>query len=224
MPRAVLWLHLRGENGRRRGPFALAPPRVDPFDRPLDHVVEHRREEDAEGGHAEHPVEDGRAQRPPHLRPGPFGEDARQAIREHLADIARWVDDYHRLAATTAEDIWVVTHGEPHAGNVIRTSDGPMLIDWDTVALAPPERDLWMLVDAGLEAVPGAAGSSEPIDGTALRYFRLRWLLNDIAAFTEQLRSSHEHTEDAIFAHEILPECLTSITRELLRNDLPERT
>lgn len=43
---------------------------------------------------------------------------------------------------------WVVTHGEPHPGNVIRTSHGLRIIDWTTVQMAPPERDLWMLTSA----------------------------------------------------------------------------
>jgi spectinomycin phosphotransferase len=30
----------------------------------------------------------------------------------------------------------VVTHGEPHPGNLIQTSAGLVLIDWDTVAVA----------------------------------------------------------------------------------------
>ena len=41
---------------------------------PLDDVVEHRREEDAEERHAEHPAEDRRAQRSPHLGAGPLGD------------------------------------------------------------------------------------------------------------------------------------------------------
>ena len=41
------------------------------LDQPADDVVEHRRQEDAEERHAEHAAEDGRAERPPHLGPGP---------------------------------------------------------------------------------------------------------------------------------------------------------
>jgi aminoglycoside phosphotransferase (APT) family kinase protein len=36
-----------------------------------------------------------------------------------------------------------LTHGEPHPGNVIGTDDGWLLVDWDTAAIAQPERDLW---------------------------------------------------------------------------------
>ena len=39
---------------------------------------------------------------------------------------------------------WVITHGEPKANNIMITSNGPVMIDWDTARLAPPARDLWM--------------------------------------------------------------------------------
>ena len=39
----------------------------------------------------------------------------------------------------------VLTHGEPHPGNTMRTEDGWRLIDWDTARIAPPERDLWSI-------------------------------------------------------------------------------
>ena len=38
---------------------------------------------------------------------------------------------------------YVITHGEPHPGNLLRTLTGLRLIDWDMIALARPERDLW---------------------------------------------------------------------------------
>ncbi len=40
----------------------------------------------------------------------------------------------------------MLTHGEPHRGNTIVTATGVVLVDWDTCLLAPPERDLWLLV------------------------------------------------------------------------------
>src|SRR4051794_9309389 len=44
---------------------------------PLDDIVEDGREEDPEEGHAEHPAEDGRPQRPTHLSSCALGEDER---------------------------------------------------------------------------------------------------------------------------------------------------
>ncbi len=46
---------------------------------------EHRRQEDAEHGHAEHPAEHRDAERLPHLRPGPAGDRQRQHA-EHERD------------------------------------------------------------------------------------------------------------------------------------------
>jgi len=91
----------------------------------------------------------------------------------------------------------VVTHGEPHPGNLIRTRDTLALVDWDTVALARPERDLWMLDDsegetrAAHQAITGRAPDPE-----ALAAYRLTWALADVAAFTTRLRGEHERDAD----------------------------
>jgi aminoglycoside phosphotransferase (APT) family kinase protein len=91
-----------------------------------------------------------------------------------------------------------VTHGEPHVANIIRTSDGWRLVDWDTVALAPPERDLWMLVDrADEDAASGyIRATGRRIDQAALDYFRLMWELKDLAEYLNVLRAPHGEDED----------------------------
>ncbi len=40
----------------------------------------------------------------------------------------------------------VITHGEPHPGNLLRTRAGLCLVDWGMTALARPERDLWRVI------------------------------------------------------------------------------
>jgi Phosphotransferase enzyme family len=75
---------------------------------------------------------------------GPFSEPAREALARHAADVTELLGLADRLAAAIAQrgDPFVVTHGEPHSGNVMRAGTTRLLVDWDTVALAPPERDL----------------------------------------------------------------------------------
>ena len=97
----------------------------------------------------------------------------------------------------------MITHGEPHPGNVLRTADGPLLIDWDTVMLAPPERDLWMLmigsepqgadaeIRARYERETGRAVSMELI-----AFYRLWWVLADIAIYADELRREHGEGPD----------------------------
>ena len=49
---------------------------------------------------------------------------------------------------------WVVSHGGPHAANLVRTPDGHRLVGWGALALAPRERDLRLAL--------GDAESEEP--------------------------------------------------------------
>ena len=144
---------------------------------------------------------------------GPFSEPARQVLARHASDVAQKLSRYDRLSAAvaTSRDRWVITHGEPHAANVMRTAHGHVLIDWDTVALAPPERDLWMLVRGGEEALAAyTAATGHRVDHAAVDFFRLRWNLADIAAFTDVLRSPHQRTNDTVAALENLTITLAS--------------
>ncbi len=132
---------------------------------------------------------------------GPLAEPARRALAERASDVAELLALADRLAANVAErrGDWVVTHGEPHPANVIRTGAGHVLVDWDTVALAPPERDLWMLVDKNEEG---------DVDREALDYFRLTWDLKDLAEYLKLLRSPHGRTEDTLRAYEGVRNCV----------------
>ncbi|MFC5177207.1 phosphotransferase family protein [Nocardioides taihuensis] len=113
---------------------------------------------------------------------GPHGEAARSALREHLDDVARWVADYHRLAAATDPATWVTTHGEPHERNLLAGPDGPLLVDWETVMLAPRERDLRQC------GLPG--------DPDLLRMFDLEWRLDEISQYAAWFEQPHGDGED----------------------------
>jgi spectinomycin phosphotransferase len=142
---------------------------------------------------------------------GPFSEPARKLLAPHAAYVGELLSLFDRLLAdvATRSSHWVVTHGEPHGGNLMRTDEGYVLVDWDTVALAPRERDLWMLAEE-TGAYTDATGH-EP-DEVGVNFFRLTWDLEDIAAFTGELRSPHEHDDDTEKAYEALTYYLT--TRE----------
>jgi spectinomycin phosphotransferase len=122
---------------------------------------------------------------------GPCGEDARVAIREQLREIETWTATYHRLAATTAEDTWVPTHGEPHTRNQLAIPDAVLLIDWESLKLAPRERDLRSLEVAGYPQPDG--------DDPMLELFDLEWRLDEIAQYASWFEAWHTGTEsDAI--------------------------
>ena len=60
-------------------------------------------------------------------------------LDQRAADGIRIALDRHAGWDTFAET--VVCHGDVHPGNVLVTSDGPVLIDWDLLCLAPPGWD-----------------------------------------------------------------------------------
>ncbi|HEU4422690.1 MAG TPA: phosphotransferase [Pilimelia sp.] len=130
---------------------------------------------------------------------GPFAEPARRLLTARADHIGRLLDDFDRLVAQVRDTAatWVVTHGEPHPGNLIRSPSGLRLIDWDTVQVAPPERDLWLVADGaddGLADYGRATGRAVTTAGLAL--YRLWWDLADIAIYVDELRRPHRATED----------------------------
>jgi aminoglycoside phosphotransferase (APT) family kinase protein len=130
---------------------------------------------------------------------GPLGAGARELLAANRGRLDRAFDRYDRLVvdAQSSAGPQVVTHGEPHPGNSMLGPDGWMLVDWDTVLLAPPERDLWLL-DPGdgsaLAAYEERTGRCP--DVTLVELYRLRWDLADIAVSVHDLRRDHTGTED----------------------------
>jgi spectinomycin phosphotransferase len=128
---------------------------------------------------------------------GPYAEPARIRLTRHATAIRQLLDRFDRLAdevRSTGAPL-VLTHGEPHPGNVVFANDQVLLVDWDTVALALPERDLWML-DTSAERSRYTHASGRPVDDAATDLYRLRWKLDDIAAFVHVLRSPHGENAD----------------------------
>ncbi|WP_329792653.1 phosphotransferase [Lentzea sp. DG1S-22] len=120
-----------------------------------------------------------------------FSRQAREVFVAHADALRAALAELDRLAAELPGER-VVTHGEPHACNVIRTPAGLCLVDWDTVGLAPPERDLWFL-------------------GGGTGFYALRWAVDDIAGFAAELRAPHEKSRDAELALHYFTETLRSL-------------
>ncbi|MFY1693690.1 phosphotransferase [Plantactinospora sp. WMMB782] len=130
---------------------------------------------------------------------GPYARLAARLLVEYAAPVRRLLARHAELAdaARARPDRMVLTHGEPHPGNTMLGADGWRLIDWDTVRIAPPERDLW-LVEPGdgsvLDAYAEATGV--PPQGEMLELYRSWWHLADVAEETSRFRAPHTGTED----------------------------
>lgn len=127
---------------------------------------------------------------------GPLGEQARTAIAARLGDIDRWTARYLALAeqAHQRRDTWVATHGEPHNGNQVRTAERLYFVDWESLALAPRERDLVDLAD------------ERTADQAMADLFLLDWRLSEIAEYTTWFTRAHTGDADDVTALEGLHE------------------
>ncbi|RIX76789.1 phosphotransferase enzyme family protein [Acidovorax cavernicola] len=100
----------------------------------------------------------------------------------------------------------VLCHSDLHAGNVL-LGDGDRLciVDWDTLILAPKERDL-MFIGAGVGGVwnqPREAalffegyGATQAVDALALAYYRHERIVKDLLEFCDQMFDSQASRED----------------------------
>lgn len=137
---------------------------------------------------------------------GPHAEEARAWLEANQEPIEQSLRAYDALAeqiSTTA--VHVITHGEPHAGNFMRVNGGLALVDWDTVAFAPPERDLWLCCRNDPDAADlYTRATGRVVDPAAIRLFTTGWELTDIALYVDQLRSEHADSEDSRRAINVL--------------------
>lgn len=129
---------------------------------------------------------------------GPYSEPMRDLLRAKGPAIRGLFDTYDGLVRQVGarRSPWVVTHGEPHAANVMRpASGGILLIDWDTAAVAPAERDLWMVDPGSAEADPAA-----------IELYRMLWALSEITGYTATFRGPHADDANTRAAWEGLKE------------------
>jgi spectinomycin phosphotransferase len=139
---------------------------------------------------------------------GPYAERAARLLGDHARPVRRLLARYDELVAGADRGRAVLTHGEPHPGNTLRTGDGWRLIDWDTARIAPPERDLWML-GGDLDAYTDATGVD--VLPEMLTLFRLRWDIADLAMEMDRFRRPHTGDPNDEMAWKILRDVLGGI-------------
>lgn len=99
----------------------------------------------------------------------------------------------------------MTTHGEPHPRNQLRTADGVHLVDWESLKLAPRERDLGPLIGSGY------ADLVDP-DWRMVEMFDLEWRLADVTQYADWFFRPHTGTESDAVAY-------GGLTHELNRPD-----
>lgn len=118
---------------------------------------------------------------------GPYGEQVRHTLGELVDQVSTWTADYLRLASHTDPATWVPTHGAPHTGNQVSTPVGVRLVDWESVKLAPRERDLLYLESEGWGRLVDA-------DPDLVAMFALEQRLDQVSRYADWFEAPHGDT------------------------------
>jgi spectinomycin phosphotransferase len=146
---------------------------------------------------------------------GPYAEPGRDLLARYERPLRQALSRFDGLVGRVREagGPHVITHGEPHPGNLLRTRAGLCLIDWDMTALARPERDLWWVISGDQDAARYSRRTGWTVSQDALALYRLRWDLDAVAGFLSQIRGSHQRTADTLMFWTELQKTLDAITR-----------
>lgn len=136
---------------------------------------------------------------------GPQGEQAHRLISSHIDAIERINSRYHALASIAVPNshLWVPTHGEPHFANQMLVDGDLTFVDWETLRLAPKERDVF--------GIPAAGRSAFDPDPDMIELFSLEWTLCEIDEYATWFRGLHTGNQDDVDALAKLQQELDSI-------------
>jgi spectinomycin phosphotransferase len=153
---------------------------------------------------------------------GPFSDYARELLVARADAIAELVAGFDRLVESTraARANLVITHGEPHPGNLMSVDGSLVLVDWDTTGLGPPERDVSLLVttgDAAIDRYQSATGRE--LDPAVITLYQVRWYLDDLASAIRLLSNRHRDTPDTRMWRDSLAPALRQLGDWLQRLD-----
>lgn len=129
-------------------------------------------------------------------------------LRSKRDEIGWLVGRAEQLAAIVQTQVldFVLCHADIHVGNLlIDSNDALFIVDWDTVILAPKERDL-MFIGGGLgggghtpeaeEALFFQGYGQTEVDPIALTYYRCERIVQDIAAYCEEILVTQDGGDD----------------------------
>ena len=143
----------------------------------------------------------------------PNGAKLAMFIKSKQSEISRLIARTEELASELQSEPleFVLCHTDIHGGNMLITvKDDFYIVDWDAPLLAPKERDL-MFIGGGIdtiwksqrdEAVFYEGYGKAKIDLAVLAYYRYERVIEDLAAYGEQLLLTDEGGADRVEAYE----------------------
>jgi spectinomycin phosphotransferase len=103
-------------------------------------------------------------------------------------------------------------HGDIHAGNILIDNNDFYIVDWDTITLAPKEKDL-MFIGGGIgdkwnqekevEYFYAGYGNELSVDKKLIKYYRCERIIQDIYEFYQQIMDKNTDEEERKLCLEI---------------------
>ena len=127
-----------------------------------------------------------------------------QGAARNGPELGRLYRRFDQLAAQALEgrERWVPTHGEPHTANVLWQLGGPVLVDWESLRVAPRERDLRTVLRGADGAEPLSAyvahGGTAELDDDMVELFDLEWWLWEVAEYAVRFHGPHDGDDDDV--------------------------
>ncbi len=137
-------------------------------------------------------------------------------LKSKSTEILKIVERTEELAITLQKQIleYILCHADIHGWNLIVDKDGALyIVDWDTIILAPKERDL-MFIGAGIwdsgrspieeENLFYQGYDQTEINQDAICYYRYERIIQDIGEYCEHIFLSDEGGDDRMQSFEYL--------------------
>jgi spectinomycin phosphotransferase len=140
-------------------------------------------------------------------------DDIKAILIPNLKIIINQINQYRMLAKNLIinKPNYVLCHNDIHRWNIL-VSDELKLIDWEGISLAPAESDLFSFSDGfffdnNWDEFIKIYKNLRPgfiLDNNALRFYRLRRVLEDINSFSRGLMYDNLNADDRIFSINML--------------------
>ncbi|MGQ3889080.1 aminoglycoside phosphotransferase family protein [Legionella sp. CNM-1927-20] len=103
-------------------------------------------------------------------------------LNEKLTQLKLWQAQFQQNDIPLA-----ITHGDPHHYNVLQSQNEVWLVDWDSIKIAPIERDLWHYQENNLLNFYSKFNTHVTIDLELCKFYRLQRFLEDSRYYLEQI-------------------------------------
>ena len=147
--------------------------------------------------------------------------DVKALIGKYKQSVLKMIEKVRSLSKVLqfSKPNMVLCHTDIHPWNLIQTSQGLILIDWEGLKLAPPEADLALLSEEPYyeEFIRSYRKNIDIVIHTdIMQFYKMRRNLEDIWEFIEQLLYDKQENEERIKTLKYLEGELFSIDKNLL--------